>query len=83
MTALVARVVAWAVTVTKDGPVADGAAVQSESIGRCLEAVWDIWPRPQFTLVPITPERLAEKQEIGDFFFDTVFKEGQQIGAQN
>jgi uncharacterized protein len=39
-------------------------------------AIWDIRPKPAFTLVPITPARLREKQAAGDYFFQTVLREG-------
>lgn len=48
--------------------VADRATRQLEAV-RCLaRAIRPIRPKPSFTLVPITPERLAEKHSIGDFF---------------
>jgi predicted nucleotidyltransferase len=56
--------------------VAEGAERQlktAQAFGAALRA---IWPRPSFTLIPITPQRLQEKQAIGDFFFGTVLKEG-------
>ena len=33
-------------------------------------------PRLSFTLIPITPARLDEKQACQDFFFATVLREG-------
>jgi predicted nucleotidyltransferase len=56
--------------------VAAGAERQlktAQAFGMALRAVW---PRPSFTLMPITPQRLEEKKAIGDFFFGTVLKEG-------
>jgi hypothetical protein len=35
------------------------------------------WPRPAFTLIPITPARLAEKQARHDHFLATVLKRGE------
>src|SRR5260221_1058102 len=35
--------------------VAEGAERQSETITRVGKAIWDVWPRPSCTLVPITP----------------------------
>ena len=62
--------------------VAEGAERQSEAIRRFGEAIWDIWPRPSFiTMVPITPQRLSEKQAIGDHFFKTVLAEGVLLAA--
>jgi predicted nucleotidyltransferase len=45
--------------------VADGAAEQIEAAKRFREAIWEIWPCPAFTLIPITPQRLAEKKTSG------------------
>jgi predicted nucleotidyltransferase len=63
--------------------VADGAERQLEAARQLREAIWDIWPKPAFTLVPIAPRRLAEKQAIGDFFFQTVLTEGVPLAAEN
>jgi hypothetical protein len=63
--------------------VAPGAAEQMEAGNRFYQALWGIWPRPGFSLVPITPARLSEKRAIGDFFFETVMKEGIPIAAQD
>jgi hypothetical protein len=40
-----------------------------------------IWPRPSFTLIPVTPQRLEEKKAVGDFFFGAVLREGVLIAA--
>jgi len=56
--------------------VAEGAERQNETITRFGKAIWDVWPRPSFTLVPITPRRLSEKKAVGDHFFKTVLAEG-------
>ncbi|MBM3887840.1 MAG: nucleotidyltransferase domain-containing protein, partial [Verrucomicrobia bacterium] len=56
--------------------VADGAEKQLQAPQRFSEAIWDIWPRPAFTLIPISPQRLAEKKACRDYFFMTVLKEG-------
>ncbi len=63
--------------------VADGAERQSEAARRFRHAMGDIWPRPAFTLVPITPPRLAEKQAAGDHFFLTVLNEGVLLAAED
>lgn len=63
--------------------VADGAERQLETAARFREAIWDVWPRPAFTLIPITPARLAEKQSTRDHFFTTVLKEGVLLAAQD
>jgi predicted nucleotidyltransferase len=52
------------------------AAQQLETAARWRRAMRPIWPRPSFTLVPITPARLAEKTARQDHFFGTVLKEG-------
>jgi hypothetical protein len=63
--------------------VADGAERQIETATRFREAIWDIWPRPGLTLIPITPQRLAEKRAIGDHFFATILEEGLPLATQN
>lgn len=63
--------------------VAEGAAEQLKTAQRFRAAIWDIRPKPAFTLVPITPQRLEEKKGVGDFFFRTVLDEGVQIAAQD
>ena len=61
--------------------VAEGAAEQLKAAQQFRESIWDVWPCPAFTLLPITPRRLAEKQAGRDHFFDTVLKEGVQLAA--
>ena len=63
--------------------VADGAEHQLKSAAKCRSKLWDIWPRPPLTLIPITPARLAEKRAIGDFFYATVLEEGVLLATQN
>ena len=63
--------------------VAEGAGRQLEAAQLCCRAVRAIRPKPSFTLVPITPERLAEKRDIQDYFFQTVLTEGVQLAAEN
>ncbi|MCW5553062.1 MAG: nucleotidyltransferase domain-containing protein [Verrucomicrobiae bacterium] len=63
--------------------VADDAERQLEAAGRCRVAMREVWPRPAFTLVPITPSRLAEKQARQDHFFSTVLKEGVLLATEN
>jgi hypothetical protein len=63
--------------------VAEGAERQRETARRYREAIWEIWPRPSLTLIPISPGRLAEKQSIGDHFFATVLKEGVLLASEN
>lgn len=63
--------------------VAAGAEHQQQTVRRYLKALWGIWPRPSFTLIPIAPERLAEKQAVGDPFFATVLHEGLLLATQD
>ncbi len=63
--------------------VADDAERQLEAAARCRMAMREVWPRPAFTLVPITPTRLAEKQARKDHFFHTVFQEGVLLATEN
>jgi predicted nucleotidyltransferase len=63
--------------------VADGAERQLEAAAKWRRAMRPVWPRPAFTLIPITPERLAEKQDRKDHFFHTIFKEGVLLAAEN
>lgn len=63
--------------------VADGAEKQYDTATTWLRAVWDVRPKPSFTLIPVTPARLREKQAIGDYFFQTVLKEGVLLAAEN
>ncbi len=63
--------------------VSDGAERQSKAAQKFSAAIWNIWPHPDFSLVPITPNRLAEKKAIGDFFYHAVLTEGVQIAAEN
>lgn len=48
--------------------VADGGARQLKAAQNFRLAMRPIPAKPPFTLVPIAPNRLAEKQKIGDFF---------------
>jgi hypothetical protein len=61
--------------------VADGAEQQYDTATTWLRAVWNLRPKPSFTLIPVTPERLREKQAVGDYFFRTVLKEGVVLAA--
>lgn len=63
--------------------VADDAAEQFDAASRFRRAMWDIWPCPAFTLIPITPERLGEKRARGDHFFRTVLTEGVSLAAED
>jgi len=63
--------------------VADGAERQLEAARKFREAIWDVWPCPAFTLLPISPNRLAEKRACHDHFFATVLKEGVLLASEN
>ena len=63
--------------------VADGAERQIEAATQFRLAMRPIWPRPSFTLVPISPCRLREKQAVGDHFFSTVLQEGVLLAKED
>jgi hypothetical protein len=63
--------------------VAEGAARQLEAAQQFSRAMRPIRPKPSFTLVPITPERLLEKRNIQDHFFLTVLNEGVRLATEN
>jgi len=63
--------------------VADGAERQMDAARQWRRAMRPVWPRPAFTLLPISPDRLAEKKANGDHFFQTVLKEGVLIVTEN
>src|SRR6266581_8370275 len=59
--------------------VAEGATEQLKAAQRGRVAISEIRPKPAFSLLPITPQRLREKQLQGDHFFETVCREGVQL----
>lgn len=63
--------------------VADGAERQLVASQRLSEAILEVWPRPAFTIVPISPGRLSEKRAIHDPFFETVLTEGVLLATQD
>jgi uncharacterized protein len=63
--------------------VTDEAKQQIIASKRLSEALLDVWPRPSLTLIPITPERLAEKQAARDHFFQTVMTEGVSLATED
>jgi predicted nucleotidyltransferase len=63
--------------------VADSAERQQEILARLGNAIWDVWPRPPLTLIPISPQRLAEKKAVGDHFFQTVLQEGVLLAEED
>ena len=56
--------------------VAEGAGHPIGAAQRFRRAIRGNRPKPAFSLIPITPKRLAEKKKAGDHFFQTVVKEG-------
>src|SRR5881296_3013725 len=52
--------------------VAEGATEQLKAAQQCRRAISEIRPKPAFSLLPIAPQRLSEKQRRGDDFFQTV-----------
>jgi predicted nucleotidyltransferase len=63
--------------------VADGAERQSETAREFRRAIREVRPKPAFTLLPITPQRLQEKKACADHFFQTVMQEGVLLAAEN
>ena len=63
--------------------VADDADQQLVAAAWWRKAMRVVWPRPAFTLVPISPTRLAEKQARHDHFFATILNEGVLIATEN
>lgn len=53
-----------------------GIESQQEAARTLRKAIGRIRSKPPLSLVPISPERLAEKQRIRDPFFETVMSEG-------
>ena len=63
--------------------VADGAERQLQAAQKFSAAIVEVLPRPDFTLVPITPSRLDEKKRRDDHFFGTVLTEGVPLASEN
>ena len=63
--------------------MAEGAERQLAAAQQFRRAIWEIEDKPDFTLVPIAPQRLAEKKAIDDHFFGTVFQEGILLAAEH
>jgi predicted nucleotidyltransferase len=63
--------------------VSDQAERQIPASRRLSEAILTVWPRPAFTLIPITPQRLAEKQAVRDTFFDTILSQGVLLAKED
>lgn len=56
--------------------VAEGAEDQWATAREFRRAIRSVRPKPALTLIPISPARLKEKEEQGDFFFETINREG-------
>ena len=63
--------------------VSEGAERQLDAAAKLRHVMWDIWPRPAFTLIPISPDRLRQKRARRDHFFRTVLEEGIQVASAN
>jgi len=63
--------------------VAEGAEHQLQTARKFREAMGNLWPCPAFTLLPISPTRLAEKRERHDHFYSTILNEGVIIAAED
>lgn len=63
--------------------VSEGAGEQLKAAQKFREAIWNIWPCPAFTLLPITPQRFREKETAGDFFYASILAEGVTLAAKN
>lgn len=63
--------------------VAEGAERQLEAARDFRRAMREVKDKPAFTLVPIAPARLREKQAVGDHFFQTVLREGVLLATEN
>jgi len=63
--------------------VAEGAERQLAAAQRFRKAMWDIWPCPPFTLVPIAPARLDEKKRRAISSTPRFLNEGVLLAAQD
>ena len=63
--------------------VADGADRQLDAASKFTDAIWHIAPCPPFTMIPISPTRLAEKTALSDHFFGTVLQEGVTLATED
>lgn len=63
--------------------VAERAAEQLKAAQRFRAAIWDIQPKPAFTLMPISPQRLEEKKAIDDYFYRRILTEGVPLAAED
>ena len=63
--------------------VSERAERQLAATRTLRRAIRPIRPKPAFSLVPIAPARLAEKQAAGDHFFQTVLSEGVLLATED
>lgn len=63
--------------------ITEGAEQQLQVAQGFRRAIREIRSKPAFTLVPITPSRLAEKRARRDHFFQTVLTEGVLLATEN
>lgn len=63
--------------------VADDAEDQLDAARKFRQSIRHIRPKPAFTLLPISPARLAEKKASGDHFFLTILKEGKCLATED
>ena len=63
--------------------VADGFISQDQAAIALRRAIGRIRGKPPLTLIPITPTRLAEKQQSHDPFFDTIIREGVALAEED
>lgn len=63
--------------------VSDGAELQIDTAAKWRRAMRPVERRPSFTLLPITPARLSEKEAVGDHFFRTVLHEGVLLATED
>ena len=61
--------------------MAEGASEQMKAAQEFRQAISEIRPKPALSLLPISPQRLREKQIKGDHFFHTILGEGVQLAA--
>jgi len=63
--------------------VAEGVENQLDAARDFRRAIRDIHPKPALTLIPITPARLDEKTKSGDYFYNTIMKEGLCVAQKD
>jgi predicted nucleotidyltransferase len=63
--------------------VTEGAASQARAVREYHRAMRPAHPGISFTLVPITPARLAERRAGGDPFYETVLDEGVPLVSED